>query len=813
MMPWQHLLSPSVIQPLGWSLVHFLWQGAVVALLLAGYLRLVRPRSAHARYLTACAALAVMAACPGLTLLGTHAARNWDDGASLRRTGAQNAEWTQTQSSGSAGIGLRGEFAADPTLSQGRQSNLATAVDPLLPGLVVIWLAGVLFLSLRFLGGWIGVQRLGRRATRPIRGPLEDRMAALARRLGIRRPVRLLESARVSVPTVIGWLRAVILLPAGTLTGLTPMQLEALLAHELAHIRRCDYLVNLLQTAVETLLFYHPAVWWVSGTIRAEREHCCDDLAVDALGDRITYARALTALEALRSGPRSLALAGNGGDLMARIRRIVGPRCGRAEPIGAWLAVTAVLPLLLAAGASSRVTAASRDARLVRPGTTAATVARFPLRPVAGSARSRADRIGAHATNTFAAGSYAAAPKLPDLRPQLPDLRRAASPAGVGTSVPGLAGTRLAVPGPDRADPSATEGFRTQLVPANMTAPEIGRVRRAVMDLSGIRAPEPPRARIVLASLDTPDEDRSPLDRPGVDLTRVDLARMHLAGANLSCANLSGVNLSGQNLSRTNFSSANLSHVRFGDANLSHANLSSANLTDADLSHARLSGANLSGARLDGARLSGADLSGVNLSGADLSRVEIKGVDLSGAELSGINLAEKDLSGMDLSGVNLSGANLRGARLGGANLTDTNLSGANLTRADLSRARVRGANLSGAILDQTNLRGLDLSDVNLSSANLTRQEFKDLRLSGANLSGINLAGKDLSGLDLSDANLSGANLRRARLVGANLTDANLSGADLTDADLSQARLSGANLSGTRLHGAHLKGVDLSDVNR
>ena len=121
-------------------------------------------------------------------------------------------------------------------------------------------------------------------------------MGALAARLGIRRPVRLLESARVQVPVVIGALRPVLLLPASALTGLAPAQVEAVLAHELAHIRRHDYPVNLLQSAAETLLFYHPGVWWLSARIRAEREHCCDDIAVRVCGDAVGYAEALTSI-------------------------------------------------------------------------------------------------------------------------------------------------------------------------------------------------------------------------------------------------------------------------------------------------------------------------------------------------------------------------------------------------------------------------------------------------------------------------------------------------------------------------------------
>ncbi len=148
--------------------------------------------------------------------------------------------------------------------------------------------------------------------------------ARLAKRLHIARPIRLLESSMVDVPTVIGWLRPVVLMPASALAGMAPQQLEAILAHELAHIRRHDYLVNLLQTLVETLLFYHPAVWWLSRRIRVERENCCDDLAVSLCGDPYAYARALADLEELRADSSRLVLAATGGSLLHRVRRLIG---------------------------------------------------------------------------------------------------------------------------------------------------------------------------------------------------------------------------------------------------------------------------------------------------------------------------------------------------------------------------------------------------------------------------------------------------------------------------------------------------------
>src|SRR5262249_18744391 len=151
---------------------------------------------------------------------------------------------------------------------------------------VCFWALGVLVLSVRTIGGWVGVQRL-RRGAMPGGPELEALLIRLKLRLCISKPVRVCASTAVHVPTVIGYLRPYVLLPVTALTGLSVLQIEGILAHELAHIRRHDYLVNVIQTLVETLLFYHPAVWWVGAQMRREREHCCDDIAVVTCGSAV----------------------------------------------------------------------------------------------------------------------------------------------------------------------------------------------------------------------------------------------------------------------------------------------------------------------------------------------------------------------------------------------------------------------------------------------------------------------------------------------------------------------------------------------
>lgn len=338
--------SPVVLQA-GWMLVHFLWQGAGIAALLAVALLALRRGSAQTRYAAACAALLGMAACPLVTLAALHW-RAASDSARLTALLAPLPPRFAPQ------LLASGSFAPLPARPLG-------TLESLLPAAVVLWCAGVLLLTIRALGGWLLVRRLCRTA-HPVGRGLGARAAEMARAMGIRRGIDLRLSARIQVPSVVGCVRAVILFPVGALAGLPTPQLEALLAHELAHVRRHDYLVNLIQTAVETHLFYHPAVWWVTRRIRAERENCCDDIAVAFLGDRRVYASALASLEEM--GAARLAMAAAGGELLDRIRRILGEPIMQTNRPAVFLAAALALALASAPFALPRVKAESPRAPL-----------------------------------------------------------------------------------------------------------------------------------------------------------------------------------------------------------------------------------------------------------------------------------------------------------------------------------------------------------------------------------------------------------------------------------------------------------------
>jgi beta-lactamase regulating signal transducer with metallopeptidase domain/HEAT repeat protein len=345
---WETILTQPVAQALGWALLHSLWQGTAVALLLAGLLLLLRRNVATVRYAAACAALLLMLLAPVLTFQLMRTATPSE--AAPASSSSQLISEASTRS-----VETTLGAAATPPLDamnearqQSWQRRLSRSLETLLPWSTLLWLAGVLALSLRLLGGTIYMRRIKSRETRPVEVLWTETLESLAVRLRVMKTVSLLESRLALAPMAIGWLRPVILLPTSVLTGLTAQQLEAILAHELAHIRRHDYLVNLCQSIVETLFFYHPAVWWVSRRIRIEREYCCDDLAVAACGDPLVYARALTRLERFRKLSPQLAIAANGGLLMNRIQRLVGMEAPRSSRFGGPLAVVFVISIVVA---------------------------------------------------------------------------------------------------------------------------------------------------------------------------------------------------------------------------------------------------------------------------------------------------------------------------------------------------------------------------------------------------------------------------------------------------------------------------------
>jgi beta-lactamase regulating signal transducer with metallopeptidase domain/predicted nucleic acid-binding Zn-ribbon protein len=298
--------ADSVTAALAMALLHFVWQGLLIGLVAAVLLHLARNARPVVRYAMACSALALCTFIPaGQFLFGL----------------ANTPSWTLLSSEAARQSG-----PVFYQISQTEWQAFTAPLQPYLPNVLLLWSAGVLALSLRLVLGMAWVHRT-RQAALPSQDAalqaMVDRIGAL---LQLRCPVELRLCDRISTPMAMGLLKPVVLLPAALLARLSPELLEALLAHELAHVKRHDYAVNLLQRVVETVLFYHPVVWWLSRVIRNEREHIADDLAAEALGSKRRIALALSALSDWQPRQPLLASAAHGGQLMNRIRHLISPQ-------------------------------------------------------------------------------------------------------------------------------------------------------------------------------------------------------------------------------------------------------------------------------------------------------------------------------------------------------------------------------------------------------------------------------------------------------------------------------------------------------
>ncbi len=359
------LLPPSLVNALGWTVLHSLWQGALAALILAFLMLAMQRQKAQVRYVAAVIAqltvLAAALATFGLSL-------QWDNGTSVLTATPQTLLQTREVFS----------QAATESPWSSWQHQFTAYFDRHLPLIAALWLTGVLIFSLRLLGAWAYVRRLSLVSVFPAEAPWTQRLQRLSERIRVSAPVVLFESALVQAPLVIGHFKPVILVPLGLLTGLPPEQVEAILAHELAHIRRRDYLVNFLLSLLETLFFFNPAIWWISAGIRREREYCCDEIAVAASSSSLVYARALASLQERRSFTPvfAMAAAGKRKELLTRVQRVllqqpINPSDVMEKTIATLLIVGSVL--FFSMRANPPKTNAPTD-----PGTGIATAAMLP---------------------------------------------------------------------------------------------------------------------------------------------------------------------------------------------------------------------------------------------------------------------------------------------------------------------------------------------------------------------------------------------------------------------------------------------------
>jgi beta-lactamase regulating signal transducer with metallopeptidase domain len=375
------MFDAQLIDRIGWTLIHSVWQLALIACFASVCGRVLFRDSARLRYSAGCTALLAMVAVSVTTFLIVSPGPRPSDAATMNdASNSVPMELDDFLINSVDDIELRTEMGhredviggqvsaspitpkidgdrvrISPVTSEAEQTVAAqltrdafsNSLHTLLPTFVGLWLVGVGLLALRPFVGLYTVWRIRHVGRLNASNEIVQIVADLCDRMGLRRVVEVAHSAIVEVPSVVGTLRPLLLLPATAITGLSDLQLKAIIAHELAHVRRFDFLANFVQTLVETVFFFHPAVWWMSRQVRDERENCCDDIAIAICGDRASYVKSLVVMDDLRNKSPQPVVAANGGTLVKRIRRIAGKE--RPSSNRSWL-VGAVVLLVAATG-------------------------------------------------------------------------------------------------------------------------------------------------------------------------------------------------------------------------------------------------------------------------------------------------------------------------------------------------------------------------------------------------------------------------------------------------------------------------------
>ena len=299
-------LNASGWEALGQSVIHFLWQGAVIGLLAAIALRGLRSCSAELRYFVSGLFLFTMAA----VFVGTFI--------------VLLPEEEVVMAISSTSVGFEGGAAMEgPLVEVVVEAPSVSAEFDYFKIPAACWVLGVFGMLVRFGTAWVRTGHLRRKEISLPEDHWLQAFETLKEQLGVNQAVGLIRSNIAETAMVVGWLKPIVIVPASAFSALTPEQLRAVLAHELAHIRRYDHWVNLLQGLVEILIFFHPATWWLSRQMRVDRENCCDDQAVRVTGSPKPLAEALLRLESFRAAFVTASLAANGGSFKHRILRIL----------------------------------------------------------------------------------------------------------------------------------------------------------------------------------------------------------------------------------------------------------------------------------------------------------------------------------------------------------------------------------------------------------------------------------------------------------------------------------------------------------
>lgn len=314
------LFETQIINAIGWTLFHILWQGFLLAILLGLILKIFKNKSSQIRYSFSLISLLFIVGLSIYNFTNNYQKESSPESKNSITLNSSNQNNVQVIDFSNSSKSL-----LKTNLINRIEQNLA-GIDRFFPIIVNLWMIGVFFFILKFIFSYLYTNRLKRTKINAISDDWLKHFNKIESKLNIKRKIRYIESKLVKVPLVLGYLKPVVVFPIGLLTGIPTNQIEAIIAHELAHIRRNDYIINVLQTIIETVFFFHPAVWFISSQIRKERENCCDDIALTVCEGSIIYAKALVSVQELSLGRQYSAVAFSGKNkkhLLNRIKRMI----------------------------------------------------------------------------------------------------------------------------------------------------------------------------------------------------------------------------------------------------------------------------------------------------------------------------------------------------------------------------------------------------------------------------------------------------------------------------------------------------------
>lgn len=724
-------IPEEIVEALGWTFFHSIWQFALIAVLLGLVLSVLGKFSSQFRYFLVSSSYVFLLTVAIYTFVDN--CHKQEIALPSENTTVEKAKVPFSAEPLIHSESLLNTVSEEETIFASLVADIKTFFSQYFPILVMVWILGVFLLALRFLGNFVYVHRLKNYRVIQPESQWQQRMLELKTKIGIEKQVEIMQSALAKAPMVIGAFKPLILLPLSTFSGISAREMECIIAHELAHIKRHDYLLNLLQKIIEILFFYHPAIWWISSMIKSERENCCDDIAISVTGDSVNLVKALAAIEEKRQN-EELAVAFSGNNkLIKRIKRLLlNQRTMKSNFMEGFIASCVIFLGLIAMA----FTISSEPKNTLNTQPNVATKIDIPV-----------DDTNSYnvlqSLETPDTSSYKASNELQKEKKVIVKKREIANQEQETKEYryEYEIKRKKKLDEEYQMDRSEQEEAEIELEVMVKEALEAANAALAEIDVDvdinaaleeaeeGLNDAEIEKS--IQESIHAANESLQDLDINAIINEALEAARestedfdieeiineitieiedamqdidikmksysnhhMHQHQQRLE----SGVNTWNEwreknpdetpQLMAAQLSEKNLTGVNFEHANLIGANLKEAILIDANLSYAQMQGANLIEAKLDGTLLRGADLTGVNMKEADLSGKDLRDLVLIGANLKEALLKKADLRGADLRGADLGEADLTNADLRNADLRGADLSEANLTKANLTGVRV-----------------------------------------------------------------------------------------------------------------------------